>query len=171
VPKNWWSRALWIATTYVIAAGLLPDVLLVLVNSVGYLPFSDRPGPGWQSPHFPSSQELQFFAGFAVLLWKGTVFYGLTLAAVGIVLGFCALPKWAIRVMAALTAFLTSGLTMAAVGWMIAISSAGVYIAAGCGALWGLLLFPRFVSSAKNPPPLAVRILLVLVIVVGGTYW
>jgi hypothetical protein len=171
VPKNWWSRALWIAATYVIAAGLLPDLLLVLVNSVGYLPYSDRPGPGWQSPHFPSAQELQFFAAFAVLLSKGTIFYGLIFAAVGLVLGVCSVPRWVIRVMAALTAFLTSGLMMAAAGWMIAISSAGVYIAAGCGALWGLFLFPRFVSSAKHPAPLAVRVLLVLVIVVGGAYW
>ena len=171
MPKNWWSRALWTAATYVIAAGLLPDLLLVLVNSLGYLPYSDRPGPAWQSPHVPSAQELQFFAGFAVLLSKGTFFYGLIFAAVGLVLGFCSVPRWAVRSIAALTAFLTGGLMMAATGWMIAISSAGVYIAAGCGALWGLFLFPRFVSPAKNPPLLAVRVLLVFVIVVGGTYW
>lgn len=164
-------RALWIAASYVTAAGLVPVLLLCLVNSVGYLPYSDRPGPGWQSPHFPSALEFEFFAGFAVLLSKGTVLYGLVFAAVGLVFGFCSLPRWAIRLMAALTACITSGLMMAAVGWMIAISSAGVYVAAACGTLWGLFLFPQFVSSVRNPPPLAVRVLLVFAIVTGGTYW
>ncbi len=80
-PKSWWSRSLWIAATYVIAANFLPNLLLVLINSVGYLPYSDRPGPGWQTPHLPSGQELGFFAGLAVLLLPATGIIGMVFAA------------------------------------------------------------------------------------------
>jgi hypothetical protein len=171
LPTTWWSRGLWIVATYVIAADLLPNSLLVLVNSAGYLPYSDRPGPGWQTPHLPTGAELQFFVGFGSLLLKGTVFYGLIFAAAGWVLGFCLLPRWGIRVLAAPTAFLASGLMMAAGGWMIAISSMGIYTAAGCGALWGLFVFPRLVPRASYALPIAARTALPVAMLAGGTYW
>ena len=171
LPNTWWSRILWIVPTYVIAADLLPNSLLVLVNSAGYLPYSDRPGPGWQRPHLPTGDELRFFVGFASLLLKGTAFYGVLFAAAGLVLGFCLLPRWGLRVMATPTAFLTSGLMMAAAGWMIAISSMGVYTAAGCGALWGLFVFPRLVPRMSYVLPIAARIALPVIMLTGSTYW
>jgi hypothetical protein len=171
LPRSWWACGLWIVATYVIAADLLPNGLLVLVNSVGYLPYSDRPGPGWEVPHLPSGGELHFFAGFASLLLKVTAFYGLIFAASGLVLGFCALPRWGLRVLAAPTAFLASGLMMAAAGWMIAISPLGVYIAAACGALWGLFLFPLLVPRMGYTLPIAARIALPITMLAGGTFW
>lgn len=170
LPNASWSRALWIVATYVFAADLLPNLLLILLNSAGYLPYSDRPGPGWQMPHFPTGQELQFFAGFSFLLLKGSAFYGLMFAAAGWVLGFCLLPRWALRVLAAPTAFLASGLMMAAGGWMIAISPIGICTAAGCGALWGLFLFPRLVPRTSYALPTAARISLPLIMLVGAMY-
>jgi hypothetical protein len=171
LPNSWWSRCLWIVVTYVIAADLLPNLLLVLVNSVGYLPYSDRPGPGWQTPHLPSGEELRFFVSFASLLLKGTAFYGLIFATAGFILGFCSLPRWALRFLAAPTAFLASGLMTAAGGWMIAISSMGVYTAAGCGALWGLFVFPRLVARTSYALPIAARIAVPVAMLAGGTYW
>jgi hypothetical protein len=171
LPNAWWSCGPWIVATYVIAADFVPNSLLVLVNSAGYLPYSDRPGPGWQTPHFPTGEELHFFIGFAALLLKGTAFYGLIFAAAGLVLGFCSIPRWALRVLAAPTAFLASGLMMAAAGWMIAISSMGVYSASGCGALWGLFVFPVLVPRMRYSLPIAARIALPLVMLVGGTFW
>ena len=171
LPNTWWSCILWIVPTYVIAADLIPNSLLVLVNSVGYLPYSDRPGPGWQTPHLPTGDELHFFVGFAALLLKGTAFYGLMFAAAGLVLGLCHLPRWGLRVVVAPTAFLASGLMMAAAGWMIAISPVGVYIAAGCGAIWGLFVFPRLVPRMAYVLPIAARIALPIVMLTGTTYW
>jgi hypothetical protein len=149
----------------------LPNLLLVLVNSAGYLPYSDRPGPGWQTPHLPTGEELRFFVGFAALLFRGTALYGLIFGAAGLVLGFCSLPRWGLRVLAAPTAFLASGLMMAATGWMIAISPVGVYIASGCGALWGLFVFPRLVPRMTYALPIPVRIALPVVMLAAGTYW
>jgi hypothetical protein len=84
LPNRWWSCGLWIMATYVIAADLLPNSLLVLVNSAGYLPYSDRPGPGWQMPHLPTGEELQFFVGFASLLLGGDSLLRVNLCSGGI---------------------------------------------------------------------------------------
>jgi hypothetical protein len=171
LPNTWWTRSLSVVATYVVAADLLPNLLLVLVNSAGYLSYSDRPGPGWQMPHLPQLGELRFFVGFAAVLLRGTAFYGLIFAAAAMVLGFCQLPNWALRVLATPTAFLGSGLMMAAGGWMIAVSSLGVYTAAGCGALWGLLVFPRLVPRTSYGLPISARIAVPVVMFAGGTYW
>ena len=169
--SRWWSRCLLIAATYVIAADVLPNLMLVIVGSIGYLPYSDRPGPGWQMPHVPTGPEWEFFAGFAHMLLRGTAFYGLVFAVSGLILGLCTLPRWALRILAGPTAFLASGLMMAAAGWMIAISAVGVYIAAGCGALWGILVFPRLVPQSSRSLPTPFRIALPIIMFVGGTYW
>jgi hypothetical protein len=121
-------------------------------------------------PHLPTGAELQFFVGFALLLLKGTTFYGMIFAAAGLLLGFCLLPRWALRVLAAPTAFLASGLMMAAGGWMIAISSMGVYTAAGCGALWGLFVFPRLVPRMSYALPIAARIAVPVLMLAGAVY-
>src|ERR1700722_13775502 len=92
LPTSWWSRSLWIVTTYVIAADLLPNLVLVLVNCAGYLPYSDRPGPGWQMPHLPTGDELRFFVGFASRLLGATAFYGLIFAAAGFGFWFFLFP-------------------------------------------------------------------------------
>src|SRR4029077_16422548 len=129
LTNDWWFRLLLIEGTYVIAAGILPSILLVVISSVGYLPYSDRPGPGWQMPHLAGAEELQFFANFAFLLLKATALYGLIFAVSGLILAFCSLPRWALRVLAAPTASLASGLMMASGGWLIAIAPVGVWAA------------------------------------------
>jgi hypothetical protein len=171
LPKTWWSSLLWIVATYVLATDLLPNLLLLAVNSSGYLPYSDRPGPGWQSPHLPSKEEIQFFFGFAFLLLKGTAFYGSLFGLLAIILGFCRVHRYGLRLVATVLAFISSGIMMAAAGWMIAVSSMGVYTAAICGGLWGLLAFPRMVPRLSYAPPIAVRIILPLLVFVSGGYW
>jgi hypothetical protein len=162
---------LWVIATYVIAADLLPNLILVLVNSVGYLPYSDRPGPGWQPAHLPSKDELQFFLGFSLMLLRATAFYAVIFAVAAWILGFCRLPRWGLRVLATPLAFISAGMMMAAAGWMIAISSMGVYTAAACGALWGLLVFPRLVPNSGYVLPIVGRIALPVILVAAGAYW
>ena len=169
--KSWWASLLWVAGTYVLAADLLPNLILIVVNSSGYLPYSDRPGPGWQKPHLPSKEELQFFGGFALLLLRGTALYGGLFALAAGVLGFCRIPRWVLRLIATPLAFISSGIMMAAAGWMIAISSMGVYTAAVCGGLWGLLVLPHLLPKTTYTPPLAIRIIGPLLILTAGGYW
>src|SRR5437764_15241795 len=49
----------------VLLGGLL--LLLLICSLVGYLPYSDRPGPGWETPHLPSWQEIRFYAGWELM--------------------------------------------------------------------------------------------------------
>ena len=168
----WWVRLPMIVATYVIATDLLPNILLILVNSIGYLPYSDRPGPGWQMPpHVPTGPELRFFISFAFLLVKGTVFYGFMFSVSALILAFCSVPRWALRVLAVPTAFLASGVMMDAAGWLIAISALGVWTAAACGAVWGFFAFPRLIPPMNRLLPTTIRMTLPIVMFVGGTYW
>lgn len=122
-------------------------------------------------PHLPTSEELQFFIGFAALLLRGTTILSAAFSVAGLVLAFCRLPRWALRLVAAPLAFLAAGLMMEGAGWYIAISALGVYIAAGCGLLWGVFVFPRLVPQMNRALPLPARIALPLIFVLGGTYW
>lgn len=170
-PKRWWSCLLWVIATYVLAADLLPNLLLIAVNSAGYLPYSDRPGPGWQEPHLPSKDELEFFFGFALFLLRGTALYGALFAALAWLLGFCRVPRWGLQLIATPLGFVSSGILMAAAGWMIAISSMGIYTAAICGGAWGLLAFPRLIPRASYTPPLPIRIIAPIVVFATSAYW
>ena len=170
LPTTWWSRCLLTLATYIIAADFLPTLLLVAINSIGYLPYSDRPGPGWQTPHLPMLAELKFFVGFAALLLPATALYGSFFAIGAAILGFCRLPRWALRVVAVVPAFLAGGLLMAGVGWFIAISTVGVYIAAGCAGLWGLFMFPALVPSTNRVLPYAARAAIPVLLSFAGTY-
>jgi hypothetical protein len=170
-PKTWWASLLWVAVTYVLAADVLPNLLLLVVNSSGYLPYSDRPGPGWQKPHLPSKEEIQFFFGFAVLLLRGTALYGVLFSLVTGLLGFCRVPGWGLGLIGTPLAFVSSGIMMSAAGWMIAISSMGVYTAAICGGLWGFFIFPSLVPKTSYNLPLTIRIVAPLAVFAIGGYW
>ena len=170
LPTAWWSRCLLTLATYIIAADFLPTLLLVAINSIGYLPYSDRPGPGWQTPHLPRLDELRFFAGFALLLLPPTALYGSFFAIGAGILGLCRLPRWALRTVAVAPAFLAGGLLMAGVGWFIAVSAVGVYIAAGCTSLWGLFIFPALVPRTNHVLPYAARVAIPVLLLFSSTY-
>jgi hypothetical protein len=159
-----------ILATYVVAVDFLPILLLVAINSIGYLPYSDRPGPGWQMPHLPLLAELKFFVGFAALLLPATALYGSFFAIGAAILGFCRLPRWALRIVTVVPAFLAGGLLMGGVGWYIAISAAGVYIAAACAVLWALFIFPPLVPSTNHVLPYAARVATPVLVLFAGTY-
>jgi len=144
LPTKWWSSFLWIVFTYIFFADILPNLLLIIVNCSGYLPYSDRPGPGWQHPHVPSKDELGFFFGFMYYMLRPTAIYAAGFGAAGVLFGICSLPRWIVRLIASPIALIAAGFLMMAAGWMIAISALGIYVAAGCGLAWGLLL-PLFV--------------------------
>lgn len=171
LPSAWWSRCLLTVATYIVAADFLPTLLLVVINSIGYLPYSDRPGPGWQAPHLPTLEELKFFVGYAALLFPATALYGSFFAVGSAILGFCRLPRWALRMLAVVPAFLAAGLLMAGVGWFIAISALGVYVAAGCAALWGLFVFPVLVPGTNHALPNVARVAIPVLVLFAGTYF
>jgi hypothetical protein len=152
----------WIFATYILAADFLPNLMLLLINCIGYLPYSDRPGPGWQAPHFPGKNELGFYFGFALYLGIPSLLYAAVQALLAFVYEMCSVAKWVVRVLGAITGYIAAGLLMAGAGWMIAIAPVGVYVASGCGLLWGLLVMPALVRPREARLPMAVRVALPL---------
>ena len=160
LPTKWWSSFLWTALSYIVFTAVLPNLLLLIVNCSGYLPYSDRPGPGWQSPHLPSKDELGFFLGFAAYMVRPTAIYALAFGVIGLLFGLCSLPRWLVRLLGSPLALIAAGFLMMAAGWMIAISALGIYVAAVCGFVWGLLLLPLLTVPRDKPLPIIMRVML-----------
>ena len=171
LPKRWWSSFLWIVVSYIVFADILPNLLLLLINCSGYLPYSDRPGPGWQPPHLPSKDELSFFFGFAYSLIVPTAIYAAGFGVIGLLFGLCSLPRWVTRIVGSPLAFIASGCMMMAAGWMIAISAVGIYTAAICGLIWGLLVLPLLVVRRTAPLTMWLRVVLPVAIFSGAAFY
>jgi hypothetical protein len=171
LPTRWWSRLLWVFGSYIFAADILPNLLLLIINCSGYLPYSDRPGPGWQAPHLPGKEEIGFFFGFALYMGIPSLLYAAGQVLLAFAFGFCSLPKWLVRLLGAITGFIAAGLLMAGAGWMIAISSLGIYLAACCGLLWGLFVMPSFVVPRGEHLPMAVRIGIPLLLELAAVFY
>lgn len=170
LPSSRWARLVWIFATYVVAADFLPNLLMLVVNCSGYLPYCDRPGPGWQAPHWPQMSELSFFFGFALYMGIPTLLYAAGQTLLALTFEFCSLPKWLVRLLGAVLGFLAAGLLMQGAGWMIAIAPIGVFIAAGCGFVWGMFVLPLFLVLQEPLLPSVARILLPLALFVGALF-
>lgn len=118
---------------YLVVVVLGTGVLMFLADSIGFLSYSDRPGPGWYGfhPHI-SIADLQFLFGFVVTT---TIFSALFLLIPCTVLLTVALRRLRVNVVIAALmlvpsyAYATLEL-FAGAGWYIAISDIFVLIAA-----------------------------------------
>jgi hypothetical protein len=113
-------------------------ILLVVVSAIGYLPYSDRPGPGWYAAHIPNLQEVGYYASWATFfVGPFALLWGMLLFVQVRALGWLATPRWLVRTVASVFALFLSLLGLAAAGWYIAIAGAVVYGGAAIGALFG----------------------------------
>src|SRR5487761_2164904 len=75
------------------------SITLLVASSVGYLPYSDRPGPGWWGRvHWPSLAEAGTYLGFAPVFGYFCLIFGVVLFLLSLVLGFASSPKWLNRI-------------------------------------------------------------------------
>lgn len=128
-------------------------LLLLLYSAVGYLPYSDRPGPGWGNiePHFPVPEEIRYFSSWALILLPICYFMGNLLFLFMAWARWLKLPMWLART---LGGFFCSGLSMfavAAAGWYIAIAVSVTNAVGVCGLLYGIFVLPR-ISPAREMP-------------------
>jgi hypothetical protein len=137
---------------FVLASGVL--LVLTVSTAIGYLPYSDRPGPGWFSPHLPTLRELSFFASWAfffvgpfALLWGAILFVFIRFIA------WLGAPKWLLRVLGGIFAGILGLLGTDAAGWYIAMSAVGVHAGALSGLAYGTLLLPRFAVVRSEARP------------------
>jgi hypothetical protein len=124
-------------------------VILTLCSLVGYLPYSDRPGPGWVGPSF-SIGQLEYYASWGVLLLIPTVIYGSALFAYHRLLRFLGTPAFLIRLVAGLSGAVIAFVLSAGVGWYIAIAAFPVWVAAILGGVWGSGLAATLSRSAQS---------------------
>jgi hypothetical protein len=144
----------------VVSAGT--SLVLLVSSSLGYLPYSDRPGPGWWGhPHWPSLAEAATYFGFAPFLAYFCLFFGLGLFALALVFGLASTSRWLTRVLGAILAGGAALLAVSAAGWYFAVASIGPDTAGILGLLYGAFLFPRFVHVRSDPLPAWMRIVLV----------
>jgi hypothetical protein len=120
---------------------------LTISSAVGYLPYSDRPGPSWTRPSL-SFGQLGYYASWSVFLLFPASIYGTGAFAYHRLLRFLNAPLLLIRMLAGLTGGIISFVIAAGAGWYIAMASFPVWVAAGLGGLWGGLLLPRFLGPA-----------------------
>jgi hypothetical protein len=114
-------------------------LVMFAADSVGYLSYSDRPGPGWYGlhPHF-SISDAEFIVGFVAFAAVLSVF---TVVVPGLMLLAVALRRWRARpfivglVIGPLIALATVWV-FAAAGWYVAIGAPFIVIAAALSALF-----------------------------------
>ena len=154
---------------------VIGGTLLVLIASslIGYLPYSDRPGPGWHSAGL-TKEELRFFLSWSTMLLPGVAFWGAVLAILGQALALFRSPRWFLALIGALLGGYLALLTVASVGWYIAIAAAPVYVAGVLGVLFGVFVLPRVsIGRVKQPAPSRLQWLGIATLTVGavaGTY-
>lgn len=170
-PTRRWARALLVFVSFILATDVIPVLLLLLIDCSGYLPYSDRPGPGWQRPHLPQLAEINFYLGFIIYLAIPSLYYAAGQTFLAVIYELCSLPRWLVRVLGALLAFLSAGLLMEGAGWMIAISATGIYIAAACGLFWGLIILPALYAPRTPAINLPLRVALVAICYGAATFY
>jgi len=125
-----------------------------------YLPYRDRPGPGWFGK-FPAIGWADFWHGvafmssWALLLMPLAAVAGLIVFSVTRILERFRTPRTVVAVVGGLLAGLVSGYIVLGVGWYIAIAPAPVYVAAALGLIYGSVLLPRSraVNAGGNQAP------------------
>ncbi len=133
----------------IVAGGTV--LVLVAASAVGYLPYSDRPGPGWYGAHLPTLHEVGFYMDFAAffaitfcLLW-GTILFLFVRC-----LGWFRAPRWFVALSGVIAAGYVTLMGAAGVGWYIAIAVFPVYAAGILGMLFGGFVLPRFSNFGSS---------------------
>jgi hypothetical protein len=131
----------------VVAAGTF--IFLVSSTVVGFLPYSDRPGPGWERAAF-NWQEVNFFVGWLPLLIYPLLFLGIALFPFARLLGWFRAPRLLLRVFGAVFSAVAALIAVLAAGWYIAISQSAALAGALSGMIYGAVLLPRFSGAPRN---------------------
>ena len=121
-------------------------LFMFLCELIGFLPYSDRPGPGFYS-WFPLrtfsdiGKEAWFQLGFALFAAPSFAIYAIPLLTIFMALRLTNINRWFLGVPAALLFGFLGFYSMAALGWYIAISGVGVIATGVLGIVFGALCF------------------------------
>ncbi len=152
--------------------GVGTSLVLLVSSCFGYLPYTDRPGPGWWGHvHWPLWTEFVTYIGFAPWFAYFCLFFGLGLFGQCLVLGIASTPRWLNRLVGGVTAAAAAGIAVAAAGWYMALAAIGPDAAMVLGLIYGVFLFPRFIESRPKLMPAWARITAVCFATALFAYW
>lgn len=126
-------------------------LFMCLAICVGYIPYSDRPGPGWYNKPFGiSSKEVYFILNFLIFL--GIYILGSLIIVYFIfrLLRLVGYNKIVFSILGAITIGALSFYWTLGIGWYIALGSVPVYAGGIFGAVYGGFLFPRYLAPAPR---------------------
>jgi len=121
---------------------------LSLAPVVGYLPYSDRPGPGWYA-RFPAVswaefiETVRFMVDWARLLIWHAIILALLIFLLARSLELVRVPRVVVAIICAVVSAFFTGVLIGAAGWYIAIGAAAVYFAMFLALVFGALLLPK----------------------------
>jgi hypothetical protein len=152
--------------------GIGTSLVLLASSSFGYLPYSDRPGPGWWGRvHWPSWAEFANYIEFSPWFAYFCLYFGLGLFGLSLILGVAATPRWLNRLLGGAIAGSAAGLAVMGAGWYLALAEIGPYAAIILGLLYGVFLFPRFIQPRAQPIAMWMRIAAVFCSAALFVYW
>ena len=141
---------------YLLFVAVFPPVVMFIEMSVGYLPYSDRPGPGWYGfhPNF-SVGVLEWCAGFAL----GVALFSLLIYLLGPFASVIAaallrtrLPWWALAILYVPIFGIPTLWIYAAYGWYEALDAITPLVALGASVVFAVLLPYRARRFATRKP-------------------
>ena len=121
---------------------------LSLAPVVGYLPYSDRPGPGWHG-RFPAIswaefvENVKFMLDWASLFIWQAIFFALLIFFLARGLELVRTPRLAVAIVCAVVSVFFTGFLMLAAGWYIALGAAPFYFSILLAVVFGAILLPR----------------------------
>lgn len=118
---------------------------LVISSLVGFLPYSDRPGPGWYGPQI-SLEQTRFFAGWGLLLSPYLLGFALILFLFVRFLRWAHTPRWLVACVGALASAIASLVIVAGLGWYIALAGFVPLVSGIAGLLYGAFVLPRYLG-------------------------
>jgi hypothetical protein len=130
--------------TIVVLGGLFSYLNVALL--LGYLPYSDRPGPGWHPGVSLSLAELQSIGGFILFLsiyWLPTLLLIYFLFRLLRLVGY---NRLVYAVLGGIIIGVAAGYVTLAIGWYIALDGSTVWAGIILGLLYGATLFPKFLK-------------------------
>ena len=114
---------------------------------LGYLPYSDRPGPGWYGPG-ATVRSLPIVWQWVSLNWWAPPAYGASVFVIAKAVSLIPrLPGVVVRVVAAVLAAGAAVLWVAATGWVFALALSVQWTALFAGIAYGTCVIPRILDG------------------------
>src|SRR5687767_2109131 len=126
--------------------------LLIGASMIGFLVYSDRPGPGFDGLNLMiNPREIGLLVSFLAFLTLPLGVVGAVVLSIELIYERLRLPPASIRLAGALAAGVLTSLVAASIGWYIALAGEAAGLALIVGALAAFILFPRRILPPRPP--------------------